>query len=48
MPQGKLVFAQLMLDLPLNTFRCFVAKQRGEHKVKAEPMDELLGDPPPL
>jgi hypothetical protein len=34
MHQGKLVFAQLMLYLPLSTFRRCVAKHRGEHKVK--------------
>ncbi|MDP3863868.1 MAG: DUF4372 domain-containing protein, partial [Rhodoferax sp.] len=32
--QGKLVFAQLMLYLPLSTFRRCVADHRGEHKVK--------------
>jgi hypothetical protein len=32
--QGKLVFAQLMLYLPLTTFRRCVAEHRGEHKVK--------------
>ena len=34
MHQGKLVFAQLMLYLPLSTFRRCVADHRGEHKVK--------------
>jgi hypothetical protein len=34
MHQGKLVFAQLMLYLPLSTFRRCVAKHRGENKVK--------------
>ena len=34
MHQGKLVFAQLMLYLPLSTFRRYVAGHRGEHKVK--------------
>jgi hypothetical protein len=34
MHQGKLVFAQLMLYLPLSTFRCCVADHRGKHKVK--------------
>jgi hypothetical protein len=34
MHQGKLVFAQLMLYLPLSTFRRCVAYHRGEHKVK--------------
>ena len=34
MHQGKLVFAQLMLYLPLRTFRRCVADHRGEHKVK--------------
>ena len=34
MHQGKLVFAQLMLHLPLSTFRRCVADHRGEHKVK--------------
>ena len=34
MHQGKLVFAQLMLFLPLTTFRRCVANHRGEHKVK--------------
>jgi hypothetical protein len=34
MHQGKLVFAQLMLYLPLSTFRRCVAKYNGEHKVK--------------
>jgi hypothetical protein len=32
--QGKLVFAQLMVYLPLSTFRRCVADHRGEHKVK--------------
>jgi len=34
MHQGELVFAQLMLYLPLSTFRRCVADHRGEHKVK--------------
>jgi hypothetical protein len=34
MHEGKLVFAQLMLYLPLSTFRRCVAEHRGEHKVK--------------
>ena len=34
MHQGKLVFAQLMLYLPLSTFGRCVANHRGEHKVK--------------
>ena len=34
MHEGKLVFAQLMLYLPLSTFRRCVADHRGEHKVK--------------
>ena len=34
MHQGKLVFAQLMLYLPLSTFRRCVADHRGEHKVQ--------------
>ena len=34
MHQGKLVFSQLMAYLPMSTFRCCVAKHRGEHKVK--------------
>jgi hypothetical protein len=34
MHQGTLVFAQLMLYLPLSTFRRCVADHRGEHKVK--------------
>ena len=33
MHQGKLVFAQLMLYLPLNTFRRCVADHHGEHKI---------------
>jgi Domain of unknown function (DUF4372)/Transposase DDE domain len=31
---GKLVFAQVMDYLPLHTFRRYVARHRGEHKVK--------------
>jgi len=31
---GKLVFAQVMDHLPLRTFRRYVARHRGEHKVK--------------
>ena len=31
---GKLVFAQVMGHLPLHTFRRYVARHRGEHKVK--------------
>ena len=34
MHQGKLVFAQLMAYLPLNTFARCVAMHWGEHKVK--------------
>jgi hypothetical protein len=34
MHQGKLVFAQLLLYLPLSTFRRCVANHRGEQKVK--------------
>ena len=34
MHQGKLVFAQLMLYLPLSTFGRCVADHNGEHKVK--------------
>ena len=34
MHQGKLVFAQLMLYLPLSTFRRCVADHNGEYKVK--------------
>ena len=34
MHQGKLVFAQLMLFVPLSTFRRCVADHRGERKVK--------------
>ena len=34
MHQGKLVFAQLMLYLPLSKFRRCVADHNGEHKVK--------------
>jgi hypothetical protein len=34
MHQGKLVFAQLMLYLPLSTFHRCVADHNGEHKVK--------------
>ena len=34
MHQGTLVFAQLMLYLPLSTFRRCVADHNGEHKVK--------------
>jgi hypothetical protein len=34
MHQGKLVFAQLVLYLPLSTFRRCVADHKGEHKVK--------------
>lgn len=34
MHQGKLVFAQLMLYLPLSAFRRCVSDHRGEHKVK--------------
>jgi hypothetical protein len=34
MHQGKPVFAQLMVYLPLSMFRRFVANHRGEHKVK--------------
>ena len=31
---GRLVFAQVMDHLPLHTFRRYVARHRGEHKVK--------------
>ena len=34
MNQGKLVFSQVMVYLPLTTFRRCVAAHRGEHKVK--------------
>jgi len=34
MNQGKLVFAQIMEQLPLTTFRRCVARYGGEHKVK--------------
>jgi hypothetical protein len=34
MHQGKLVFSQLMVHLPLNTFRRCVATHRGDFKVK--------------
>ena len=34
MHQGQLVFSQLMLYLPLSTFRRCVASHRGDHKVK--------------
>ena len=34
MHTGKLVFAQLMMHVPLTTFRRCVAKYNGEHKVK--------------
>ncbi len=34
MHEGKVVFAQLMLFVPLSTFRRCVANHRGEHKVK--------------
>ena len=34
MHQGKLVFAQLMVYLPLSTFRRCVSDHNGEHKVK--------------
>ena len=34
MHQGKLVFAQLMAQLPLSTFRRCVATHRGEYKVQ--------------
>ena len=33
MHQGKLVFAQLMIYLPLSTFRHFEVANNGEHKV---------------
>lgn len=35
MPQGQLVFSQLMRHLPLTTFRRCVAQYRGAHKVKS-------------
>ena len=34
MHQGKLVFSQRMMYLPLSTFRRCVASHRGDHKVK--------------
>ena len=34
MHQGKLVFAQIMMHLPLTTFRRCVATHRGDYKVK--------------
>jgi hypothetical protein len=34
MHQGKLVFSQIMMHLPLTTFRRCVAAHRGDHKVK--------------
>ena len=34
MHQGKLVFSQIMMHLPLTTFRRCVATHRGDHKVK--------------
>ena len=34
MHQGKLVFAQVIAHLPLSTFRRYVARYKGEHKVK--------------
>jgi len=34
MHQGKLVFAQIMSNLPLTTFRRCVTAHRGDHKVK--------------
>ncbi len=34
MPQGKLVFSQLMAHLPLSTVRRGVATHRGDHKVQ--------------
>lgn len=34
MHQGKLVFAQIMMHLPLTTFRRCVATHRGDHQVK--------------
>jgi len=34
MHQDKLVFSQLMLCLPLSTFRRCVAEHNGEHKIK--------------
>ncbi len=34
MNQGKLVFAQVMMHLPLTTFRRCVAAYSGDHKVK--------------
>jgi len=34
MHQGKLVFSQLMMHLPLSTFRRCVAAHRGDYKVK--------------
>jgi hypothetical protein len=34
MHQGKLVFSQIMMHLPLTTFRRCVAAHRGDYKVK--------------
>ena len=34
MHQGKLVFSQIMMHLPLTTFRRCVATHRGDHTVK--------------
>ena len=43
MHTGKLVFAQLMMHVPLTTFRRCVAKYNGEHKVKQfSCLDQLL------
>ena len=33
--QGKLVFAHVMAQLPLSTFRRCLARYDGEHKVKS-------------
>ena len=42
MHQGELVFAQLMVYLPLSTFRRCVADHRGEHKVKDDTGKRLV------
>src|SRR3974377_1425740 len=43
MHTGKLVFAQLMMHVPLTTFRRCGAKYNGEHKVKQfSCLDQLL------
>ena len=35
MHQGRLVFSQIMVHLPLDKFHACVARYRGEHKVKS-------------